>query len=135
MSQFSQWDIGACGCAPTCWPCKLPASGLHVTVSGHGIYALAFDGAHMWSTGCLSPGWYVGTDSRFVISCAPGCTFYAHYGHTPGGGCAAVVSRTSLENPSDCAGLNDNLLSFVRSACSPLSIVLTDGLLTYTITL
>jgi hypothetical protein len=127
MSQFSKWDIGACGCGcGDCYPCALPNSSLTATnvITGW-VITMNYMGNCLWDSGVV--GVDVNTCIRLTMKCTGSCTYFLVENRNRDlvtGSCAGVLTKaTFYDHPVNCSGFTaPGSLSLRSFTCSPLSI-------------
>jgi hypothetical protein len=139
---FGAWDPGGCNCPAGCKPCALPATALGLNYSFPAFYGtanviLAYAGGNVWFSGwALSTGGSLGTTYvAGTIVCTPTCTYIQCW--TNSSATFTGAQYTLYESTPGCSGLaggSVGSLALGSYTCSPLSIPLTHGAVTWTIT-
>jgi hypothetical protein len=128
-------DLGGCACCP-CWPCPLPLETLTVTRTGVGAISLFYEPNFCtWNSGCYVTNAGV-TNAIFTIQCFTSCVYFEEtYYAAPGCSTLSGLSPAFYDHPSGCIGIGAPTMTLSSYSCNPLSIVLTQALITWTITL
>jgi hypothetical protein len=148
-TNFNFFDVGGCNCVSVCGgsPCPLPSTNLTVTRlastvppnthSATLVYSIA-GGCCIWQ-GCVSSG---GTDlDLFTILSNRACTLFT-FAAAISGSCGSPGQNSTYFSPAACTHCGSipgsgslGPMTLVSFNCAPLNIVLTIGVLTWTITL
>ena len=147
MAQFSQWDIGACGCGAcggaACWPCAISLNTIHDgTIALNCTVGLAGATGHwnLWIGPCEN----LGSNSRkILVWCSGGCTVYAAvywptFNTTCSGAAYQIHKYVNPSAPGTCADamlldlfgtptLADDIMTLNSTSCSPMNISLTEN--------